>query len=159
MAEDDHGDSDSPGQKDPSDGSSHKRHDGTGPSRDSQGSSGENEQNKKQKGEPTADDLADSLQLLCPRGDVANELGLLGAMDEDDRVRTVREFLAIHVVPRITGEDPRNLLTDHAEESDSPSSLSAANLLQHDQSTQTHGCCVLQRSDTKLLPASEWSDS
>jgi hypothetical protein len=144
MAEDARGgdSSDSPGQKDLSDASSRKRRNGTGPSRDNQGSSGENEPNKKQKSQqPTADDLADSLQLLCPRGDVANELSLLSVMeDEDDRIRTVREFLAIHVVPRITGVDPRTLLTDdHAqEESDAaPSlSLSAANLLQHDQSMQ-----------------------
>jgi hypothetical protein len=31
---------------------------------------------------------------------VANVTDLLDTMDEDDRVRTVREFLAMHVVPR-----------------------------------------------------------
>ena len=71
-----------------------------------------------------------------PLGDVANVMDMLDTMDEDDRVRTVREFLAIHVVPRITGEDPRNLWTDHAEESDTSPLLSAVNLAQHDQSAQ-----------------------
>ena len=82
-------------------GRSRKGGDGAGRARDNQGSSGEREQNKKQRVEPSTDDLADSLRLLCPLGDhVANVTDLLDTMDEDDRVRTVREFLAMHVVPR-----------------------------------------------------------
>eukprot|EP00978_Attheya_sp_CCMP212_P015059 scaffold38709_cov56-Attheya_sp.AAC.1 len=60
--------------------------------------------------------------------------------DEDDRVRPVREFLAISAVPCITVEEPNNLWTDHTEENDSPSFLSAAvNLAPHDHSAQTQG--------------------
>lgn len=130
-AEDCHGDDSGDSTDNLSDGGSiRKRRGGTSPSRDNQGSNEEqSEQNKKQR----ANILADSLRLLCPLDDVANELDLAGMMNEDDHCRTVREFVAIHVVPRMTGKDPKNLLTHHETEEIDTSLmiLSAANLAQH----------------------------
>jgi len=106
-----------------SDGDKRGREDDTGHSPD-----GRSEQ--QQKRPKPGDDLSASLRLLCPLGDVANELDLLDMMDEDDRIRTIRELLAKHVVPRITGID---LSTNDTEERDTPSFLSSGNLAQHDQ--------------------------
>ena len=110
------------------DGDKRGREDDTGHSPD-----GRSEQQKRPKTGPLGDDLSASLRLLCPLGDVANELDLLDMMDENDRIRTVRELLAKYVVPRITGID---LSTDDTEARDTPTFLSSENLAQHDRTAQ-----------------------
>jgi hypothetical protein len=52
-------------------------------------------------------------------------------LDENNRIRSVRELLAKYVVPRITGID---LSTDDTEARDTPTFLSSGNLAQHDRS-------------------------
>lgn len=133
--DDEEGAGKSPGKE--SSGGKGCRGDETGPSLvgPNHPASKESHQQKKHKPEPSEDNLAASLRLLCPRGDVANELDLLDMMDEDDRIRTVRGFLRQHVVPHITGADPENRSTDKTEERDATSFLSAGNLAHHTRST------------------------
>jgi hypothetical protein len=98
----------------------------------SSSSAGEKSSSKKPRHLPPSDNLTDSLRWLNPGGDLGNELDLLDMMDESERIRTVRAFLAKRVVPYITGGDPQTLWTDHSEEGDAQSFLSAANLAHHD---------------------------
>lgn len=90
---------------------------------------------KHQKSEASGSNLASGLRLLCPQDDVADELDLLDMVDEDARTRTVRQFIAKHVIPHLTGAYPEDLSIDIAEEKDAPSFLSASNLAQHDRLT------------------------
>jgi hypothetical protein len=51
-------------------------------------------------------DVARALQLLAPHSnsDVANELDLLDMVDEAEQYEIVRDFVAKHIVPHMTGK-------------------------------------------------------